>query len=112
MDVTSGGTGRWCVVVVAVAVAAWTAADTPPAASTGARGAIIPVDTDISDVTTDSLKRRVELARDGGATVIILELNTPGGMVTSALDICDFIKGQNVNPTVKEHAENRIKDFV
>lgn len=63
------------------------------AAAPDAQGVIIPIDTDISDVTTESIKRRVERARDQGASVIIFEMNTPGGMVTSALDICDYIKG-------------------
>lgn len=57
------------------------------------RGAIVTIDRAISDVTFESVKRRVEEAREAGANVIIFEMDTPGGMVTSALDICDYIKG-------------------
>ena len=56
------------------------------------RGAVVPISGEISDVTTDSLRRRVDLARQGGASVIIFEIDTPGGTVVAALDICDFIK--------------------
>ena len=56
------------------------------------RGAIIPVDGIITDIMRDSLERRIEEARDNGNTVLIFEMDTPGGMVTSALDICRAIK--------------------
>jgi membrane-bound serine protease (ClpP class) len=55
-------------------------------------GAVVPISGEISDVTTESLERRVALARGGGAEVIVFEIDTPGGLVTAALDICDFIK--------------------
>ena len=61
-------------------------------AEAGIRGAIIPIHGEITDVTTTSIKRRVEAARADGATLIVFELNTPGGMVSSAIDICDYIK--------------------
>ena len=55
-------------------------------------GAVVPISGEISDVTTESLERRVALARGAGAQVIIFEIDTPGGTVTAALDICDLIK--------------------
>ena len=55
-------------------------------------GAIVPITGEISDVTYESIKRRVELARQDGAEVIVFEIDTPGGAVVAALDICDFIK--------------------
>ncbi|MFH0983170.1 MAG: NfeD family protein [Planctomycetota bacterium] len=55
-------------------------------------GVIIPVTGTISDVTMESIQRRVERAVADGARVIIFELDTPGGYVDSALDICDYIK--------------------
>ncbi len=54
---------------------------------------IVPITGEITDVTSESLKRRVELAKEDGAQVIIFEIETPGGAVMAALDICDFIKG-------------------
>ncbi len=71
------------------------AADEPPVdepAEVFKSGAIVTIDTDISDVTRDSIERRVQAAIDRGAKIIVFELDTPGGMVTSALDICDYIK--------------------
>ncbi len=54
-------------------------------------GAIVPIHGEISDVTTESIERRVEQARADGAQVVIFEIDTPGGLVTSALDICHYI---------------------
>ncbi|MBN1513345.1 MAG: ATP-dependent Clp protease proteolytic subunit [Phycisphaerae bacterium] len=87
----------WVCLVAAGVGAFPVSADAPEAEP---RGVIIPIDTDISDVTTESLKRRVEQAVEDGATVIVFELNTPGGMLTSALDICDYIKGLRNAKTV------------
>lgn len=54
---------------------------------------IIPVKGEINDIMRDSIERRIADARAQGAGTLILELNTPGGLVTSALDICRMIKG-------------------
>jgi len=63
-------------------------------------GAIVPITGEISDVTHESIKRRVELARQAGAEVIVFEIDTPGGAVVAALDICDFIKNLSEIHTV------------
>lgn len=55
-------------------------------------GVIVTISGEISDVTTESIKRRVDEAIEDGAGTVIFEINTPGGYVTSALDICNFIK--------------------
>lgn len=55
-------------------------------------GVIIPIHTAITDVTAESVKRRIEEARGRGATVVILELDTPGGLVSSTFDIADAIR--------------------
>jgi len=59
----------------------------------GGRGAVLPIRGMIDDIMRDSVERRIQAARDAGATVLIFELDTPGGLVTSALDICRQIKG-------------------
>src|ERR1043166_8192224 len=56
------------------------------------RGAVITIEDEINDVTLSSLKRRVELARKSGASIIVLEMNTPGGLVHSAMEICTYLK--------------------
>jgi membrane-bound serine protease (ClpP class) len=54
--------------------------------------AILPIDRDINDVTLESLKRRIAEAQEQGADLIVFEMDTPGGMVTSMLGISDAIK--------------------
>lgn len=75
----------------------------PPGTGTalpsGADVAIIRIEDMIYGFTFDSLQRRVERAIDQGASVIVIELNTPGGQVNTALDIAKYIKALNV-PTV------------
>jgi len=63
-----------------------------PASRRFGRGVIIPITDEINDVTTKSLKRRIDLARNNGAELVIFEMDTPGGMVSSAIAICDLIK--------------------
>jgi membrane-bound serine protease (ClpP class) len=90
-------------VVLSVGVSAAQVPDSQPAEiadDATRRGVIVTIDSDISDVTFESIERRVDEAREAGADVIIFEMDTPGGMVTSALDICDFIKGLDDVKTV------------
>ena len=56
------------------------------------KGAILTLHDEITDITTNSLRRRIEQAREAGAGVIILDLNTPGGLVTSSIDIADLLR--------------------
>ncbi len=56
------------------------------------RGAVIPIHGVIDDIMRDSIERRLTEAQIAGATVVIFEMDTPGGMVTSALSICQMIK--------------------
>lgn len=58
----------------------------------GAKVAIVRVEGLIYDFTLESLKRRVDRAVQGGATAIVFEIDTNGGVVTSALDISKYIK--------------------
>ncbi|HUN81188.1 MAG TPA: hypothetical protein VMV81_06710 [Phycisphaerae bacterium] len=68
------------------------AAPAAPAKDSAPRAAIVTIQDEINDVTLSSLKRRVELARKGGASIIVLEMNTPGGLVSSAMEICTYLK--------------------
>lgn len=72
------------------------ATDEPPALTATAGpprlAAIVPITGEISDVTTESLERRVQIGRDNGAEVIIFEIDTPGGAALAADNICNFIK--------------------
>jgi len=55
--------------------------------------AVIPIRGEINDYSRDAFMRRVAKARALGAKVIIVQLDTPGGLVTSALDISRSIRG-------------------
>ena len=66
--------------------------ETPGAEPARQRGVLIPISGEISDVTFESIKRRVEQATQQDVDAIVFEIDTPGGYVTSALDICDYIK--------------------
>ena len=61
--------------------------------------AVIPVEGMIYGFVLDSMKRRIDRALNDGATMIVLELDTPGGEVMSALDISSYLKSLQV-PTV------------
>lgn len=63
-------------------------------------GAVIPISGEISNVTVESLRRRVDQAIAAGAKVVVFEIDTPGGLVSSALDICDYIKNLESVKTV------------
>ncbi|MGD8451895.1 MAG: NfeD family protein [Phycisphaerae bacterium] len=67
----------------------------PLLASTPARkggAVVIPIRGEISDIMRDSVSRRLDQAKADGATTVIFEMDTLGGLVTSALDICRLIK--------------------
>lgn len=53
---------------------------------------VIPIRGDISDIMKGSIERRLAQAQADGATTVIFEIDTPGGLVTSALAICQLIK--------------------
>ncbi|MBV8781530.1 MAG: ATP-dependent Clp protease proteolytic subunit, partial [Phycisphaerae bacterium] len=60
----------------------------------GSRSAIVVLRGEIDDLARDGLEKRFAEARATGARTIILDINTYGGMVTSALDISGFLKRQ------------------
>src|SRR4051812_14116559 len=69
------------------------AAATPPAAPTPA--VVITLKGVIDDYSRDALIKRFDEARALGAKVVILKLNTPGGLVAAGLDISRFLKQQD-----------------
>ena len=75
--------------VVVLLVSLPLVADTPQRPG---RAVVIPISGEISDIMKGSIDRRLNLARRDGAKTVIFEMNTPGGLVTSALDICRTIK--------------------
>lgn len=72
----------------------------PASIPSGANVAVIRIEGMIYDFTLENLRRRVDRALADGATLIVLELDTPGGVATSALEIAKYIKGDINVPTV------------
>ena len=66
----------------------------------GGQVAIIRIEGLVYDATLEEMERQVDRALEAGATVIVFELDTPGGMVTSALRIAKYIKADIPVPTV------------
>ena len=59
---------------------------------TGAKVAVVRLEGFIYGYTLQSLEQRSQQAIDRGATLIVVELDTPGGLVSSALDVSRYIK--------------------
>ncbi len=53
---------------------------------------ILPIQGKITDLTFRVLERGVAEARDAGATAIVFDVDTPGGLVSAAIDISSLIK--------------------
>lgn len=67
----------------------------PLAAQTSGRlgkGAVVTIRGEIDDIMRDSVERRVTEAQTSGVGTIIFEMDTPGGVATSAMAICQLIK--------------------
>jgi len=80
---------------ICLALSARAASEPSDAASTAAArvdAAILPIRNEITDITVESLKRRMEEARNQGVKVVVFEIDTPGGLVTSSIAIADLIK--------------------
>lgn len=58
----------------------------------GEKAAILPIQGAITDVTVESLKRRIEHASKNGAIIIVFDMDTPGGLVSSSIAIADLIR--------------------
>ena len=60
--------------------------------------AVLTVKGNIDGVTLRSLERRIQEATAAGATAIVFEIDTLGGELTAALDICNLFKDQSITP--------------
>jgi len=71
------------------------AAQTTAPATQPTSTAIVELSGTIDDYSARSVMRRIDLAREHGASNIILAINTWGGQVTSALEISQYLKRQD-----------------
>lgn len=61
---------------------------------------VITMEGGIDSITALSIARRIQLAEQGGADAIVLEINSPGGEVGAVLEITNAIKGSSIANTV------------
>ena len=54
--------------------------------------AVIPIEGEINGITTRALTRRMDRAKSEGVDIVVIRLNTPGGLLRAALDISEAIK--------------------
>jgi len=80
--------------LLVLSVALHTHAAGPSTAPAG-KAVIIELRGEVDDYNRDKLFRRFDEARKLGAQVVILDVDSYGGMVTSGLEISRFIKRQN-----------------
>ncbi len=53
---------------------------------------IIPITGTITEITRDSIQRRLDYVRERGVDLVIFEFDTPGGVLGTTLEICTDIK--------------------
>jgi membrane-bound serine protease (ClpP class) len=86
----------WIVAFTAALALAWpaaaSAATTEPSA--GEKAAIIQLTGEINDFNRDQFFHRFDQARAAGAKVIVVDLDTYGGLVTAGLEISRYLKRQ------------------
>jgi membrane-bound serine protease (ClpP class) len=78
--------------LVLVGLLIWAAPLAGQEPSPPGKAVIIPIKGTIDDVLRRSIERRLDEARADGVELAIFEMDTPGGLVTSALDISKLIK--------------------
>jgi membrane-bound serine protease (ClpP class) len=81
------------VLIAVLALSPLVRAEAPPTA--GQKAAIIALNGEIDDYSRDGLIRRFERAKQAGAQVVILDIDSPGGLVTSSLEISLYLKRQD-----------------
>lgn len=74
-------------------------ADTGPAGTETPSVALIRIEGPISPVTTNYITRGLTQAREAGSTALVIELDTPGGLLVSTQNIVRLLLGTEV-PTI------------
>ena len=76
-------------VMIAVTVFAWQSGDSVSA--DGSSVLVIKVDGNIEPLTADRIARGIDEARDKGASLLVIQLDTPGGLLESTREIVEEI---------------------
>src|SRR5690348_3993849 len=61
----------------------------------GQSAAIVPLVGQIDDYSRDDFFRRFDRAKAMGATVVVVSIDSPGGLVTASMDISRYLKRQD-----------------
>ena len=56
------------------------------------RVVVIPIEGEINGITTHAVKTRLDRAHREGVDIVVIKLNTPGGLVMSAMNISEALK--------------------
>jgi len=84
--------GRWhCRVAAMLAAAAAMVAFAPPAEAAAKRATVLEIDDAIGPANADYVVRELQAAKPGETGIIILRMNTPGGLDTSMRKIISAI---------------------
>src|SRR6185312_7011457 len=88
---------RWAAIFSVILVCGTVRADAQATAdkSSGQPVAILTLVGEIDDYSRDNLLRRFEQAKAMGAKVVIIDIDSPGGLVTSSMDISRYLKRQD-----------------
>ena len=76
-------------VMIAVIVFAWQSGDSVSA--DGSSVLVIEIDGNIEPLTADRIARGIDEARDKGAALVVIQLDTPGGLLESTREIVEEI---------------------
>ena len=80
-------------VMIAVTVVAWEFGDS--ASADGSSVLVIEVDGAIEPLTADRIARGIDEARGKGASLVVIQLDTPGGLLESTREIVEEILGSD-----------------
>jgi membrane-bound serine protease (ClpP class) len=89
--------GRWSIAaLLAVTVMAWAADAPPPARERTSDAVLVNIDDPIGPGISDYFVRAIEDANEAGARLIVVTLDTPGGLDTAMRDMIQAILASNV----------------
>lgn len=71
-----------------------------PRGSSSKKVTLIRIDGTISPVTSDYVQRGIKIARESGSTALIIELDTPGGLLKSTKKIVQDLLGSTDLPII------------
>ena len=81
-------------VMLAVTVLAWQSGDS--ASADGSSVLVIEIDGNIEPLTADRIERGIDEARSNGASLVVIQLDTPGGLLESTREIVEEVLDSDI----------------